>query len=154
MCRVVRVTKWRVLVQVIRFISTSVNNSLNYSQYSDIADLNTLQFNVAHALGSSVFTSRLLGTDFNTETITSKHSEVLLPFLVQSLWYSAELCWTQNWTSVALSYRELTWMEMHLKLKNVQANVSHIATDDQWVSKSWCRAPSGVHDQIFITLWQ
>jgi hypothetical protein len=31
---------------------------------------------------------------------------------------------------------------------------SHIATDGQSISKSWCRAPSGAHDQIFITLWQ
>jgi hypothetical protein len=31
---------------------------------------------------------------------------------------------------------------------------SHIATDGQSVSKSWCRAPSGAHDQIFITVWQ
>jgi hypothetical protein len=39
---------------------------------------------------------------------------------------------------------------------------SHIATDgqsisqsvSQSVSKSWCRAPSGAHDQIFITVWQ
>jgi hypothetical protein len=31
---------------------------------------------------------------------------------------------------------------------------SHIATDGQSVSKSWCRAPSGVHDQIYITVWQ
>jgi hypothetical protein len=31
---------------------------------------------------------------------------------------------------------------------------SHIATDGQSVSKSWCRTPSGVHDQIFITVWQ
>jgi hypothetical protein len=31
---------------------------------------------------------------------------------------------------------------------------SHIATDDQSISKSWCLAPSGAHDQIFITLWQ
>jgi hypothetical protein len=31
-------------------------------------------------------------------------------------------------------------------------NQSHIATDCQTVSKSWCRAPSGVHDQIFITV--
>jgi hypothetical protein len=29
---------------------------------------------------------------------------------------------------------------------------SHIATDGQSISKSWCRAPSGAHDQIFITL--
>jgi hypothetical protein len=31
---------------------------------------------------------------------------------------------------------------------------SHIATDGQSISKSWCRAPSGARDQIFITLWQ
>jgi hypothetical protein len=31
---------------------------------------------------------------------------------------------------------------------------SHIATDGQSISKSWCRALSGAHDQIFITLWQ
>jgi hypothetical protein len=31
---------------------------------------------------------------------------------------------------------------------------SHIATDGQSVSKSWCRAPSGDHDQIYITVWQ
>jgi hypothetical protein len=28
---------------------------------------------------------------------------------------------------------------------------SHIATDGQSISKSWCRAPSGAHAQIFIT---
>jgi hypothetical protein len=31
---------------------------------------------------------------------------------------------------------------------------SHIATDGQSVSKSWCRAPSGAHDQIFVTVSQ
>jgi hypothetical protein len=31
---------------------------------------------------------------------------------------------------------------------------SHIATDGQSVSKSWCRAPCGAHDHIFITIWQ
>jgi hypothetical protein len=31
---------------------------------------------------------------------------------------------------------------------------SHIATNGQSISKSWCRALSGAHDQIFITLWQ
>jgi hypothetical protein len=27
---------------------------------------------------------------------------------------------------------------------------SYIATDSRSISKSWCRAPSGAHDQIFI----
>jgi hypothetical protein len=31
---------------------------------------------------------------------------------------------------------------------------SYIATDGQSVSKSWCWAPSGAYDQIFITVWQ
>jgi hypothetical protein len=31
---------------------------------------------------------------------------------------------------------------------------SHIATDDQSVSKSWYRAPSGAHDKIFISVWR
>jgi hypothetical protein len=31
---------------------------------------------------------------------------------------------------------------------------SHIATDGPSVSKSWCRAPSGAYDQMFITVWK
>jgi hypothetical protein len=37
---------------------------------------------------------------------------------------------------------------------NCQLSKSHIATDGQSTSKSWCRAPSGVHDHILTTLWQ
>jgi hypothetical protein len=48
---------------MIRFISTSVTIPRNCNQYSVIADLHTLQFTVAHALGFSVFTSRLLATE-------------------------------------------------------------------------------------------
>jgi hypothetical protein len=33
----------------------------------------------------------------------------------------------------------------------VRVRVSHITTDGQSVSPSWCRAPSGAHDQIFIS---
>jgi hypothetical protein len=60
--------------------------SLNYNQNSVIADLHPSQFAVVHALGFSVFTSRLLATDLNTETSTSNHNKVFLPFLVQSSW--------------------------------------------------------------------
>jgi hypothetical protein len=31
---------------------------------------------------------------------------------------------------------------------------SHIATGGQWVSKLWYWAPSGAHDEIFISVWQ
>jgi hypothetical protein len=37
---------------------------------------------------------------------------------------------------------------------NSSQSQSHIATDGQSVSKSWCRAPSGGYDQIIITVWQ
>jgi hypothetical protein len=37
-------------------------------------------------VGHHISNSRLLATDVNTETITSNHYEVILPFLVQSPW--------------------------------------------------------------------
>jgi hypothetical protein len=38
------------------------------------------------------------------------------------------------------------------RLSSQSQSQSHIATDGQSVSKFWCRAPSGAHDLIFITL--
>jgi hypothetical protein len=59
---------------MIGFISSWVTHSLliilTHRQYSSIAHLRTFQFTVAHALRFSVFTSRLLATDLNTQTIT------------------------------------------------------------------------------------
>jgi hypothetical protein len=31
---------------------------------------------------------------------------------------------------------------------------SHVTTDGQSVSLSWCRAPSAAHDQMLITVWR
>jgi hypothetical protein len=59
---------------MIGYISISVTHcrliTLKHRQYSAIADLHTLHFTFVHALGFQVFTSRLLATDLNTETIT------------------------------------------------------------------------------------
>jgi hypothetical protein len=71
---------------MIGFIGTSLTVCLYYNQYSAVANLHTFQFTVAHVLGFFVFTSRLLATDLNTETSTSSHYEIFLPFLVQSPW--------------------------------------------------------------------
>jgi hypothetical protein len=71
---------------MIGFISTSITSSLNYNQYSAIADLRTFEFTVAYALKFPVFTSRILATDLNTGTSTSNHYEVFLPFPVKSPW--------------------------------------------------------------------
>jgi hypothetical protein len=58
----------------------------DYRQYSDIAHLHTLQLTVTHALGFSVFTSRILATDlsqlhchFKSHIKSSVRS--LIPFL-------------------------------------------------------------------------
>jgi hypothetical protein len=57
---------------MIGLIGTSVTVSLNYNQYSGIVDLHSLEFTVAHALGISVSTSRLLATDLNTALMPVK----------------------------------------------------------------------------------
>jgi hypothetical protein len=56
----------------------------------------------------------------------------------------------QSWTAETLSsfcYSFYDWLQ-------TSQSQSHITTDGQSVSKSWCRAPSGAHDQIFIIVWQ
>jgi hypothetical protein len=63
----------------------TINTTRTYKQYSAVADLHTFQFTAAHALG---FSSPLVVVvaDLNTGTITSNHCEVLLSFLLRSLW--------------------------------------------------------------------
>jgi hypothetical protein len=46
-----------------------IHSTRNYKKYSAIAVLHTLQFTVTHALGFSVFTSRILATDLSTVII-------------------------------------------------------------------------------------
>jgi hypothetical protein len=41
-----------------------------------------------------------------------------------------------------------------LSSSHVKVKVTLRLTVSQSVSESWCRAPSGPHDQIFITVWQ
>jgi hypothetical protein len=42
----------------------------------------------------------------------------------------------------------------HLGTRPSKSSQSHIASDGQSVSKSWCRATFGAYDQIFSTVWQ
>jgi hypothetical protein len=53
----------RVLDWMIRFIDTLYTPLGTTGNYSATADLHTLQFTVTHALGFSLFTSRILATD-------------------------------------------------------------------------------------------
>jgi hypothetical protein len=64
-------------------------------------------------------------------------------------------CALLNWISFSLSL-SLSLNSPHLQLLNCpessQAKVK--VTLRLSMSESWCRALSGAHDQIFITLWQ
>jgi hypothetical protein len=64
-----------------------------------------LQFTVACSLRFFVFTSRVLATDLNTETSTSSHYEVFLPFLVQSPWNLGTQLKPLVYSIIALSLR-------------------------------------------------
>jgi hypothetical protein len=37
---------------------------------------------------------------------------------------------------------------------SLSLRLSHVTTDSQSVSRSWCPAPSGAHDQMLITVRQ
>jgi hypothetical protein len=60
--------------------------------------------------------------------------------------------WTPSECHMKNLYEE-SFMTLSL-LWTSSRSQSRIANDDQSVSKSWCRAPSVAHGQIFITRWQ
>jgi hypothetical protein len=103
----------------------------------------------------SVFTSRLLATDLNTEISTSTYYEVFLLFRLQSLWNlrtknsSGLTPPAYDWTVVAL---ELILSLTRLVKVEVKVKATLRLTVSQSVSKSWCRAPCEAHDQIFIAV--
>jgi hypothetical protein len=67
--------------------------------------------------------------------------------------YECLLFCCDEWrTKIFCSHLELSWRTSASRL-NLK-KFSHIVTDGQSVSKYWCRAPSGAHDQIFVTVWQ
>jgi hypothetical protein len=56
--------------------------------------------------------------------------------------------------SVLYSATHSTRLLLYSTCSRQSQSQSHIATYGQSISKSWCRAPPGAHDQIFITVWQ
>jgi hypothetical protein len=63
-----------------------IHTTRDYRQYSAIADLHTLQFTATHALGFSVFTSRILATDLSLSHWHSKsHMKSSFPSLIHFL---------------------------------------------------------------------
>jgi hypothetical protein len=58
-----------------QLVTHSLVITFKYSLCSVISHLHNLQSTVAHALGSSLSTSRLLATDLDTQTVTALHSK-------------------------------------------------------------------------------
>jgi hypothetical protein len=78
---------------MIGFISSLVTHSLIITLtlafntgHTALSLIYTFQFTVAHALGFSVSTIRLVAMYLNTETSASNHYGVSLLFRLQSLW--------------------------------------------------------------------
>jgi hypothetical protein len=107
----------------------------------------TLQFTVAHALELLWFTSRSLAMAFNTNynRITVRLLHIGLLFTEALLTIHNSILGECNCDCHStISVRELS----------LSLSLSHIATDGLPVCLSWYRAPSGAHDQIFVTVWQ
>jgi hypothetical protein len=58
-----------------QLVTHSVVITLTHRQYGAVSHLHRLQFTVAHALGFSVHTSHLPGTDVDAQTVTVLHSQ-------------------------------------------------------------------------------
>jgi hypothetical protein len=117
---------------MIGFISTLVTSSLNHTQLKRYRNSTHFQFIVSHALGFSVFTSRLLATDLKTETSTSNHHEVFWlfrfshPVLLCPNLYTlhSRACTLNCWTNLSESRSQTS-----------------VTTDGQSASLSWSQAP-------------
>jgi hypothetical protein len=56
-------------------------------------------------------------------------------------------------TSSCLFLYSLNGGSFPMRIQSQSQSQSHIVTDGQSLSKSWCRAPIWAHDQIFFTVW-
>jgi hypothetical protein len=115
------------------------------------------QFTVIYAPESSVFSSRILATDlsqshchFNTHMTSSWHS--LIIFLSFPAAANTEDSTQFSFDCCSVLLQLLNSPIPFSNLISLSQSQSQIPTDGQSVSKSWCRAPCGAHDQIFITV--
>jgi hypothetical protein len=116
-------------------------------KYSAIADLHNFQFTVAHALGVSISWQRI-STQKLALQITMKTS----CYFVFSHSGTAEQKFFCTHSSSLRLTRNCPWTNS--VTPSVSQSQSHIPTDGQSVYLSWCRAPAGAHDQMFLLVWE
>jgi hypothetical protein len=132
------------------YCTVYIHTVRNYRQYGAISLLNTFHFTVTYILGFSVFTSRILATDLSQSHCNFKsHMEFSCHSVIHFL---PLFCNCQFEDLIRLFSTTVLYSDYFFKSKSK----SHCdwGSVSQSVSKSWCRAPCGGHDQIFITVWQ
>jgi hypothetical protein len=115
---------------------TTFHKSLSWTGHSRLLTCSGLEWLIIMGSGFNDW----IYWHFFTITINynSSHIELLLNSLMDELWLLSNECSLKN---------------LWLTAWNRSRSQSHIATDGQSVSKSWC-PPSDAHDQIFIAVWQ
>jgi hypothetical protein len=112
------------------YLPLSYTLTPNYTyiqQYSTIADIHTFQFTVAHALGFSVSTSRLLATALKTETIRVLLNHTLQMLLHCSIHKSSHHTFKSSQDDCSqLATHELLAAVSHRELTRKRASVSPI----------------------------
>jgi hypothetical protein len=115
---------------------------------------------------SLLYLSSISVSSMSVSLGVSSNSVFISVSLLLCLFISVSLLYLSS-ISVSLSrclfYISLLSLSLYLGVSSISLcdfisvssqSQSHIVTDGQSVSKSWCRAPSGAHDQIFITVRQ
>jgi hypothetical protein len=122
-----------------------IHTTRDYRQYSAIADLLTLQLTVVHTLEFLVFTSLILATDLSQSHC---HFKSRIKFSFHCLFPLLPLfCSCQFRTPDSIQFLcsqahiPAGW-SLETRLSTLDycsvASQSHIATDGQSISKSWC----------------
>jgi hypothetical protein len=147
---------------MIGFISSLVTHSLliTIKYIGDTAlllDLHAFQFTFAHALGFSVFTSRLLAMDLNTETSTQITTSITPKIFQLHFRYRCTVAHIKSSihalhlhtaTSCIPSY---SWFSVRLEDCPVSLSLMLRPTVSRPVYLG-IKHPSGAYDQIFISV--
>jgi hypothetical protein len=106
----------------------------------------TIYSSLLHTLGFSVFTSRLLATDLNTETSASNHYEV---FLSSVTFYSSVLIWTNLHNSL----RTCSILVLHSQMLNPPGFLSGTALCPWLTASQQWRTTNDLHCRVFFCFW-
>jgi hypothetical protein len=132
----------RVFVWMIGFYWHLITPLGTTGSYSAIADQHILQFTVTHALGFSVFTTRILATDLLQSHCNFKsYMKSYYHGLILSCHYSATAD-SEDPTLGRLASRNSTRFDSTLfSAATASQSQNHVTTDGQPASLSWNKAP-------------